>query len=254
MRSYTSAVHVIPMGLELDRVLGGLKEFPTNHVVLLYGKDARSPIEIKARHNGERVKELISATIDVEEMVLDIFDFYSATRSLKELFSELGNRGGEVFVNLSTGNRIITSAALLAAFMTRSHPYYVQPERYSIPEDQEVLSHGVSSVMEIPSVTIMGPSKQQEEVLKVIGRLGGTARHETSLIPHLEMVKGFFKPRKDDESKRSYLARNRAHLSRTLRSLESDRYITLTKKGRFVNVSLTETGMLFSGPPEKVPS
>ncbi|MGA1872456.1 MAG: DUF6293 family protein [Thermoplasmatota archaeon] len=250
MASQSVIVHVIPMGLELDRVLGGLKEFPTNRAILLYGRDLTSGIEIKARNNGQRLKEMVSATIDVEEMEMDIFDFYSSTRSLKELFQELRLKGNEVYINLSTGNRIISSAALLAAFMTRSHPYYVRPDRYSIPEDQEVLSHGVSSVMEIPSVTIMGPNSDQEEVLKVLGRLGGTARHETSLIPYLEEIRGFFKPRKEGESKRSYLARNRAHLSRTLRTLEGDGYISLSKKGRYVNVSITETGQLFSGPPD----
>ncbi|MGA1866702.1 MAG: DUF6293 family protein [Thermoplasmatota archaeon] len=252
MQPRSNIVHVIPMGLELDRVLGGLKEFPTNHVILLYGKDSSSGIEVKARHNGEKLRDLISATIDIEERMMDIFDFYSAARSLKELFSDLRNRGFEVYVNISTGNRIITSAALLAVFMTGSHPYYVQPERYSIPEGQEVLSHGVSSVMEIPSVTIVGPSREDEQVLKVLGKLGGTARHETSLIPYLETVRGFFKPRKESESKRSYLARNRAHLSRTLRSLEKDGYVTLIKKGRYVNVSLTDTGLLFAGPPENI--
>ena len=28
-------VHVIPMGLEIDRVLGGLKFFPTNRAILI---------------------------------------------------------------------------------------------------------------------------------------------------------------------------------------------------------------------------
>jgi len=106
--------------------------------------------------------------------------------------------------------------------------------------------------MEIPSVTILGPTKNEEELLRALGRMGGSARHETSLIPHLETVRGFFKPKKEGESKRSYLARKRAHLSRSLKNLEKEGYINLTKRGRYVNVTLTETGMLFSGPPEEV--
>jgi hypothetical protein len=250
MAGSSGIAHIVPMGLELDRVLGGLKEFPTNRVILLYGKDRGSEIEKKARKNGSRLREMVRATIDVEEMELDLFDFYSATRTLKVLFQKIADEGFEVYVNLSTGNRIITSAALLACFMTSSHPYYVRPERYSIPEDQEVLSYGVKSVLEIPSVTIMGPTREEEELLKALGRLGGSARHETALIPQLEPVKGFFKQRKEGESKRAYLARKRAHLSRTLRTLEKEGYITLIKRGKYVNVFLTETGMLFSGPPE----
>lgn len=244
-------VHVIPMGLEIDRVLGGLKHFPTNRAILVYGTDRRSDIERKSRHNGELIKEKVSATIDVEEIELDIFDFYVSSRTLTSLLRKLISEGFEVYVNLSTGNRIITSAALLSCFMTGSHPYYVRPDEYSIPPDQEVLSVGVSSVMEIPSVRIIGPSAAGQEILKTLGKMGGSVRHETSLIQPLEGVKDFFSDKKETESKRAYLARKRAHLSRVLRSLEKEGYVRLSKKGRFVKVSLTDSGKLYSGPPEE---
>jgi DNA-binding MarR family transcriptional regulator len=64
-------------------------------------------------------------------------------------------------------------------------------------------------------------------------------------------VRDFFSDKKETESKRSYLARKRAYLSRVLRSLEKEGYVRLTKKGRFVKVSLTDSGKLYSGPPEE---
>ncbi len=243
-------VHVIPMGLEIDRVLGGLKFFPTNRAILIYGSNEGSDIEQRARRNGDRIKEKVSATIDIEEMTLDIFDFYTSSRMLTSLFNGLISDGFEVYVNLSTGNRIITSAALLSCFMTGSHPYYVRPEEYSIPHDQEVLSIGVSSVMEIPSVRIIGPSPAGQELLKVLGSLGGSVRHEGALIQPMEGSKGFFTEIREGESKRAYLARKRAYLSRVLRSLEKEGYVSLIKKGRYVKVSLSDSGKLYSGPPE----
>jgi len=240
-------IHVVPMGLEVDRVIGGLKRFPTNRVILLYGIDRSSEIEKKARSNGERIKEMVKATMDVEEIEMDIFDFYCGTRKLKELFHDLKQKGFSVHVNLSTGNRIITSAALLACFMTEANPYYVHPVKYSIPEDQEVLSHGVDRVIAIPSVSIAGPSLSEETVLRVLGGLGGSARHETSLIAPLDELGDFFSEKKDKESKKAYLARKRAHLSRVLRNLEGKGYIRLSKKGKYVKVNLTDTGKLFSG-------
>ncbi|MFO8051663.1 MAG: DUF6293 family protein [Thermoplasmatota archaeon] len=243
-------VHVVPMGLEVDRVIGGLKRFPTNRLILLYGKVKDSEIEKKARKNGERIKEMVSATMDVEEMEMDIFDFYSGTRKLRELFEDLNEQGCAVHVNLSTGNRIITSAALLACFMTGANPYYVHPVNYSIPEDQEVLSHGVDRVIAIPSVSIAGPTTTEETILKVLGSMGGSARHETSLIAPLDQIGGVFKEKNDRESKRAYLARKRAHLSRLLRALEKNGYIELVKRGKFVKVELTDTGRLFSAEKE----
>ncbi|MFW3145817.1 MAG: DUF6293 family protein [Thermoplasmatota archaeon] len=240
-------IHVIPMGLELDRIIGGLKEYPTNRVILLNGRDPSTEIERMSRKNGQRIREMVRATMDIEEIELDIFDFYKAARQLRKLFQDLADEGWSVHVNLSTGNRIVSSAALLASFMTGATPYYVRPERYSIPEDQEVLSYGVEEVIRIPSVRIMGPDVKQETVLRVLGGMGGSARHETSLIAPLDEVKNFFTERKEGESKRAHLARKRAFLSRTLRNMEREGYISLQKRGRFVNVVLSETGALFSG-------
>lgn len=239
-------VHVVPMGLEIDRVIGGLKNYPTNRLILLYGRETGSEIEIKARSNGDKIKEMVKATVDVEESEMDIFDFYSCTRSMRTMLDGLRNDGYDVFVNLSTGNRVITSAALLACFMTGAVPYYVHPKRYSIPEDQEVLSHGVDRVIAIPSVSIAGPGPSEERILRVIARMGGSARHETSLINPLDDEGGFFKDKKDSESKKAYLARKRAHLSRMLRTLEKKGYIQLLKKGKYVRVILTDTGRLFA--------
>lgn len=242
-------VHIIPMGLEVDRVLGGLKEFPTNSAIFLYGTNRDSDIERKARKNGDLIREKVSATIDIRERELDIFDFYASTISIVHLMQELIDGGAEVFVNLSTGNRIVSSAALLACYMTGSNPYYVKPLSYSMPPENAVLSKGVESVQRLPSVRILGPSSRGEAVLRTISSMGGSVKYETSLIQPLESEKGFFDERKETESRRSYLARKRAHLSRMLRSLEKDGYIELTKRGRYVSVSLTNSGKLFSGQP-----
>ncbi|MGA1847976.1 MAG: DUF6293 family protein [Thermoplasmatota archaeon] len=252
MKESKGIAHIIPMGLEVDRVLGGLRMFPTNRAIFLYGSDRGSEIEKKARENGRRIKEMVSATIRIEDRELDIFDFYDAARKLRELIEGLTGEGHSVYINLSTGNRIVTSAALLACFMTNSHPYYVRPERYSIPEDQFVLSHGVAGVMEIPSVTILGPSGAGVKVLKVLSSQGGSVRYETSLIPQLEMVGDFFKERNEGETKKAFMARKKAHLSRVLKGLGKEGYVSLVRRGKYVSVSLTETGLLFSGPPQKV--
>jgi hypothetical protein len=247
MAQERKSIHIVPMGLEMDRVLGGLKEFPTNRAIFLYGKDEGARIERKARRNGERIRQMVSATIDVTEMEVNVFDFQECTEVLRELFSKFSSEGSEVYVNISTGNRIVTSAALLAAFMTGARPYYVRPESYSIPDDQEVLSHGVSGVLVIPQVSVKGPTNMEQSVLRALRAEGGSVRHETSLIPLLEGTDGFFDERKENESKRSYVARKRAQISRLLRGMEKGGYVSLVKRGRYVNVTLTDSGRLFSG-------
>jgi len=78
-------VHVIPMGLEMDRVLGGLKKYPSNRVILIFGIDTDSAIEKRARENGQRIIDMVKATIDVEIMEINIFHFYSSTSTFTDL-------------------------------------------------------------------------------------------------------------------------------------------------------------------------
>jgi hypothetical protein len=244
-------VHIIPMGLELDRVLGGLKKYPSNRAILIFGTDTESNIERRSRENGDRIIDMVKATIDVEIMEFDIFDFYTSTSKFTGLFRNLKENGWDVYVNISTGNRIVSYAAVLSCFMTDAHPYYVIPESYSIPLDQQVLSTGIREVMELPTVKIIGPSEQEKVILRVLGQSGGFVRHETALIPELESIRDFFPSMKIGESKRAHTARKRSYLSRLLKSMERRGYVILAKKGKFVSVSLTKSGGLFCGLPFK---
>jgi len=146
-------VHIIPMGLEQDRVIEGFKRYPTNRAIFIQGKARRLKVEQLARRNAREIKKMISSTIKVEILELNLYNFEDAFIELKRLFDDLKDEGYEIYVNISTGTRIVSSAALLACYMCNAIPYYVIPREYTLPKGKYVLTKGVRDVVQLP---IMG--------------------------------------------------------------------------------------------------
>ncbi len=237
--------HVVPMGLEVDRVIGGFKEYPTNTVVLVKGPDAKGKVERIVEKNIEQIIKMVSHTINVEVVPVEIHDFEMAFVAMREIYRKKQEEGFMVYVNLSTGTRIISSAALIAAFLDGAVPYYVTPDEYNLPEGQRVLSTGVKEVVKLPTLGVMEPTKHEVLVLSALDAKGGGVDRENDLFDILGKKK-FFSKKKEGEDKRSYDARRRAKLNRTIKGLEDKGFVITFKRGRSHAVDLTESGRLFS--------
>jgi hypothetical protein len=237
--------HVVPMGLEVDRVIGGFKQYPTNTAVLVKGPDSRSKVERIVEKNIEQIIKMVSHTINVEVVSVDIHDFEKAFVAMRQIYGQKKDEGFLVYVNLSTGTRIVSSAALIAAFLDGATPYYVTPDEYNLPEGQRVLSTGVKDVVRIPTLGVLEPSRFECTVLSALDEKGGGVDRENELFDVLGK-KRFFSKKKEGEDRRSYDARRRAKLNRTIKGLEDKGFVTTSKRGRSHAVQLTESGRLFS--------
>jgi hypothetical protein len=237
-------VHVIPMGLEIDRVLAGLREYPTNYAVFIYGTNPKLDVEQKARSNGKKIEKMINATVSVSNEFVDYHDFHNAFNKLYEIFTKLSSEGYKIYVNLSSGSRIISSAALMVAFMTNSNPYYIFPAKYNISKTTTVLSKGYDGIVKLPIMTISKPTDHEILVLNSLKKAGGSVKKQNELIPLLDTT-GFFTDKRDREDIRRYTARKRAKLNRNVNKLAAKNLIELKKEGRNVTMTITTTGELF---------
>jgi hypothetical protein len=238
-------VHVIPMGLEIDRVIAGLKEYPTNYAIFIYGTNAKLDVEQKARNNGKKIEKMINATVTVKNEFVDYSDFNSAFNKLLELFNELKDERYTIYVNLSSGSHIIGSATLIVSFMTGAIPYYIYPGKYNISKTTTVLSKGYEDIIQLPTMTIEMPGEHEKMVLFALKKKGGFVSKQNELMEILEQ-ESFFPIRKEKEDQKRFLARKRAKLNRTLLNLSKRNFVILKKKGRNVKVTLTPSGHLFS--------
>lgn len=238
-------VHIIPMGLEIDRVIAGLKEYPTNYAIFIYGTNPKLDVEQKARINGKKIEKMINATVTVRNEFIDHSDFQIAFNKIFDIFKDLKKDGYNIFINLSSGSRIISSAALIVAYMTDSIPYYISPSKYNLSKTTTVLTKGYENIFQLPTMTIERPTGQEILVLNGLKKKGGGVEKQNDLIPYLE-THGFFSEQKDREDSKRYQARMRAKLNRTLEKLSQKNFVILKKEGRTVKVNLTNSGKLFT--------
>jgi hypothetical protein len=244
MENQQKNVHIIPIGLEIDRVLAGLKQYPTNYAVFLYGTNPKLDVEQKARNNGKKIEKMINATVTVRNEYVDHHDFKNAFHKLNDLFSDLNDEGYRIYVNISSGSRIVSSAAIVIAFMTNSIPYYIYPSKYNIPKTTTVLSKGYEDIIQIPTMTIESPTEKERLILNALLKKGGEVEKQNELISNLES-QDFFPMQNEREENKKYVARKRAKLNRYLLNLSRRNFVSLKKEGRNVKVGITESGILF---------
>lgn len=237
--------HVIPIGLEVDRILAGFKEYPANYAIFVKSKKIGSDVEKIARENAESVKEKIKYTAEVEDIELDYHDFKTSFVEFKKLFEVLQDRGYSVYVNLSSGTRIVASAALIASFLSGARPYYVVPKKYNYPKEKTVLSEGAEKVLTIPTLDVTLPSDEEIKILQALSEAGGRVSKQVDLIPFLE-GKELFPDQKFMEDEVGYLKRKKAKLSRHLGEMVDKGFVKLSGNGKYTSVELTASGELFS--------
>jgi hypothetical protein len=235
-------VHIVPMGLEQDRVIEGLKMYPTNYAIFIQGKARYLKVEQIARRNAREIKKLVSSTIKVDTLELNLYDFETAFVEFKKLFDELNDAGYTVYVNISTGTRIISSAAMLACYMCNAVPYYVIPREYTLPKGKNVLTKGVKGVVQLPVMGINTPSPKEQIVLNALLEKGETVNAQKELMD--AMPKSFYGDRKEGEDLSSFKARKRAKINRVVSQLAENGFVTLNKLGRNVEVTLTDSGKI----------
>ncbi len=242
MLEMTKTVHVVPMGLEVDRILEGFRRYPTNYAVFIQGKARRLKVEQLARRNAREVKDQIKSTIKVDIMELNLYDFEEAFVEIKKLFDDLNENGYQIYVNISTGTRIVSSAALLACHMCGAIPYYVVPREYTLPKGKYVLTKGVKDVVELPSLGINTPTDKEHVVLKALLDKGKSVNAQKELLD--AVPKSFFDDRKEGEDPSQFKARKRAKLNRVIKQLGEKGFVTMNKLGRNVEVALTDSGKM----------
>jgi hypothetical protein len=128
-------VHIIPAGLEYDRVVKPLlKDFTVSKAYILInhpkGKDFGNQKEVidKFRNSIKKVP------LDWEEIEVDIYDFNKTFQTVFSLINKEVLAGNPVYINISSSPKILLVALIMAAFLNKEYGevelFYVEPERY----------------------------------------------------------------------------------------------------------------------------
>lgn len=128
--------HIIPTGLEYERVVWGLERFGVSKVILLRG---HGEVELKIDPFVDKLKERYTHLVEtdmLQEVYLDIFNLgqvFGICKSLIETEAALG----QVYINISSSTKLLAVGLLMSAWCSdvsgmKSRPilYYARPESY----------------------------------------------------------------------------------------------------------------------------
>jgi len=226
-------VHIIPIGLEIDRATLPLKEYKADRVYLL-APDYGDAIDDYFLDN---VKAGIAEGVEV---IMEGYDRWDNFHEIMSLFCEIMKRekGNKVFVNISSGGKLPGIAGTIAAMMFDATPYYVVPERYENRVKEQSTS-GYRKVIPLPEYRISPPEEGLIEALRIIDIYERTSQKNLSN----ELVGMGLLRDKDEKGKElNDKAMHVLFRRQFLRPLLDRKWVGMEGQRRAAKLSLTEEG------------
>ena len=234
-------IHIIPIGLEKDRIIYLLQKFPPYRVYFLNYKSENKEESGYARI-VEPVQKEIDSLIPLTEkkyITVSYEDFDDLFLKIFEIMVKEKQQGNEVIVNLSTGPRIAAFASWVAASIIDSKAFYIRPAEY-LPEGGKLISRGVLKVIDMFHFPITLPTESEAVLL-------------TFLLEHKSVMTGSLKNfvknvgieslGKNIKSMNSGIVK----MSHTLRELKRKNYVKARNVSRKRQViELTDLGKLMA--------
>lgn len=223
--SMKCVVHLVPVGFTAPTLVGSIRRFPVDRVILVRGKDMSLPGADKAEETAKNVKKDLGS-ITCEDLFVDIDDIEQSALSLAGRIIKERGSGCDVLVNLSGSLRSLDVAAYLAALSTGAPVYMGLPDY----KDGNVV--GIRKVVDVPILPLKDLSKEKRDILCALNSAG-----EGLLLEGL--IKKSGRLREEAVSERSRLS---YHLS----DLKKDGLVDTVKEGRNLKVRLTFAGKLYA--------
>jgi len=162
-------VHIIPLGLEKDRNIYLLKEYPPSKVYFLT-YTSKSKDEMDYIDLVEDIKDEMESLMPLAEkklVTVSYEDFEEIFITVFEIMIKEKQAGNEVIMHVHSGPRMADFAAWLAASITNTKTYYLRAAHY-LPKGEKVTSAGVLKVIDLLRVPVIIPTQLQAYFLEYL--------------------------------------------------------------------------------------
>ena len=218
---------IILVGHTMIRLLEGIKRFPLNKLILLVGKNRKLEGEDKVYEVASDLEDRLRNIAEIEMQQINKDAVYPATIDILHLILREVKNQHKIMLNLSGSLRHVSIACYMAALVSGTPSISVIP-RYS----DSYYEIGVEKIYNVPTFPIKELSDERLMILRIL------KARETDSMQQL-MIKLY--------GDKSLQARNktRAKLSYYVKDLIEDGFVKKYKKGKSVQLSLTEMGHIF---------
>ncbi|UYP46501.1 hypothetical protein NEF87_002786 [Candidatus Lokiarchaeum ossiferum] len=238
---------IVPIGLEIDRVIAGCKLYPINVIYLLHNPlvdSTKFAVERYSSYFAKEVKNRIGSSFNkIEEEITNLGSFHDSLTCLNRIMKleEKIERLGHIYINISTASKTFAMAAYLFAsrkpelftlFYLQSNKYilleHFNKENSSLDKLEEEfrksgLTQGDFEVEEIPILKTEWFNKEEAEILRIFDG----NRSFDSLLELIANLKQENNPK------------NRMKIRRILNKFEDLGIIQMKKRGK--NLIITPT-------------
>jgi len=232
--STSKTTQIVLVGWDYERVLAGIRSFPLDKLILL--PTPKEEREIRIRGDGRtsldyagRIERVVSQVmrVKVDLHPIPAHNFEEDFKTVASFIENEQREGSEVIVNVSSGTKIMSAAAISAAFM------HGVKTCYTIPETEVYEAQGVKETIVLPTLVGFKPlqtlSESARQILNALRSMGGRTETMKDLADGLGWSR-------DEIGKLSY------HLSR----LERYGLIETERIGRELAIELSETGLILA--------
>lgn len=170
------AVHIAPLGIEDDRISQPAIEYEADRLILLTYLPRTPPLE----HVLESLESaLTDHGIDYQLREANFDDLFDGLGTIAQTIEDQPDRD-DVYVNVSSGNKIAAIAGMIACMATSDAvPYYVTAEEHdsNFPHPSgSGPSTGVRSIEPIPRYPMEAPDTEHLRIMKHIDEQDTTMR------------------------------------------------------------------------------
>ena len=228
-------IHVAPIGLDsAERIWKPLVEMRADKAYMITHLKDRMEVG-KTVNQVERTLKNRLPTCDTELIRTNIWDLFLCLKEYRQIF--LSERENHLFVNVSTGSKILAISGMLSCMIWGGTAYYSQLD-YSGARSPRAAKLSVRSVETLPVYSLQTPSEESLKVLSIIDAAHGSIRKK-DLIKKLQSPEyGLIQQYRSDQPTATH-----SRLRAILEPLEDEwKFVKVEAKGRRSVVSLTSQG------------
>ena len=234
-------VHIVPIGLEIDRAVIPLKKLNADKVYLLTQKKEDGASKYFLTEIEKRIEEdcpHLKGNVIIEKYE-EWDDLSSIMSKICEIVRYERLQSNKVFINISSGGQLTGIAGTIISLMYDVMAYYVIPEVYNDRERREPPTTGYKTTLELPKFRIEKPDDKLVYVLWIINKYGRTTQKR--IVEELTDKK-LMRSTDEDGKELSKHALYGVFWRNFLRPLEEKGWVEREGQRRGVKVHLTEEG------------
>lgn len=222
---------IVFVGHQKNQVIDSVRmvqEFATTRLILIISeRDQETGIEMISDKIAKDIYKEYSGEWDVIIAHADKINILNAASQLISIIRGEQYFGNKVIINIANSLRSFAIAGYIAACMTGARIVTSVPVY-----DEHLLEAGIDKIIDVPTLMISVPRKEQQEILNAIGNGVGSL---DDLIYHLNQGIS-----KDSEE----FFKERSRLSHHLKKMEEDGLITKRKIGKKIRIRPLDLGMV----------